>query len=285
MDTNHVKAFLSICKYQSYSKAAQYMNISQSALSQQMKRLENDLGFELFHHSIKSRIQLTEQGMVFHNYSVKMMEEYNNMIQSCLSASDKIKTYRLGIDFRDLYQINQKFFDAFNQKHRNKEIKIKLENWANFISMLEENELDVVYSCDLPTALSQKYGFIEIEQSPLAIAGNPKNKIFKKETITLEDLKGQHLLLPDNNMGKRVQEINECICKDHPEIIIDGFYTDVNYIDIQNNNAVYLCENTTYLNLECRPLQSDFHLPAGFIYKKSLEKDVQEMVKIYKSLK
>ena len=43
----HIKYFQAVVKYNSFSEAAEECHISQSAISQQVKALENELGFLL----------------------------------------------------------------------------------------------------------------------------------------------------------------------------------------------------------------------------------------------
>ena len=59
-----ISMFSRIAKEQSISKAAQAIHISQPALSQQMQRLEEELGVELFTRD-NGRLQLTEAGHFF----------------------------------------------------------------------------------------------------------------------------------------------------------------------------------------------------------------------------
>ena len=48
MTHTQLKSFLAIARYRSFTAAADQLYISQSALSQQMKSLEQELGFTLF---------------------------------------------------------------------------------------------------------------------------------------------------------------------------------------------------------------------------------------------
>ena len=58
-----IRYFLSVAKYGSISRAANVLKISQSALSQSMKNLEEHLGITLFNRNTRGVI-LTEEGKV-----------------------------------------------------------------------------------------------------------------------------------------------------------------------------------------------------------------------------
>jgi LysR family nitrogen assimilation transcriptional regulator len=64
MDTAHLKAFLRIAETGSISRAAQSLGIAQPSLSQQLLRLEDEIGFSLFERIARGVI-LTEAGRIF----------------------------------------------------------------------------------------------------------------------------------------------------------------------------------------------------------------------------
>ena len=64
------RVFCEVAKYESISKAAEKMYISQSAITQSIKKLENLLGGQVFYRS-KTGVELTEEGKNLYEY-VKM---------------------------------------------------------------------------------------------------------------------------------------------------------------------------------------------------------------------
>ena len=73
-----ISMFSRIAKEQSISKATQAIHISQPALSQQMQRLEEELGVKLFERSNRGII-LTRAGEVMQKYSEQFLETYSNL--------------------------------------------------------------------------------------------------------------------------------------------------------------------------------------------------------------
>ena len=61
IDFRYLKAFILTAKYASFSKAAEELNIAQSAVSRQIKLLEDTLGEELIIRSSK-KVVLSEKG-------------------------------------------------------------------------------------------------------------------------------------------------------------------------------------------------------------------------------
>ena len=64
MDIRHIRYALSVAKERSFTEAASRLNISQSAISEQVRALEQEIGFPLFRR-IGRGIEITERGRTF----------------------------------------------------------------------------------------------------------------------------------------------------------------------------------------------------------------------------
>ena len=64
MTIHQLQSFLAVAEKQSFTAAADTLYISQSALSQQIRQLEHQLGFQLFDRSTR-QVTLTEAGRSF----------------------------------------------------------------------------------------------------------------------------------------------------------------------------------------------------------------------------
>lgn len=85
MNLTQLEYFVCICQNQSISRAAEKLFISQSALSQQLSRLEGDLGVPLFKR-YGNTISLTEYGAKFLDGANRILFEYRNVIGALSEA-------------------------------------------------------------------------------------------------------------------------------------------------------------------------------------------------------
>src|ERR1700676_91477 len=72
MDLATLRVFLAVAEERSFSRAAAKVHRTQPAVSQAVRRLESDLGEELFDRSSKSGT-LTDAGRVLQNYGQRLV--------------------------------------------------------------------------------------------------------------------------------------------------------------------------------------------------------------------
>ena len=87
MDLRKVTCFLEVARLKSFSKAAKVLYISQTAVSQQIAGLEEDLGVVLFYRDKKS-VCLTDAGRVFFHESKRILRLCENVAQRTREAAE-----------------------------------------------------------------------------------------------------------------------------------------------------------------------------------------------------
>lgn len=86
MDTSSLKYFIVTAKMQHMSRAAEFLNITQPSLSASIKRLESEVGFELFDRT-KRGISLNEYGKIY----LKGVLEAEAAIKRSMAEMDTLK--------------------------------------------------------------------------------------------------------------------------------------------------------------------------------------------------
>lgn len=86
MEFREIRYALSVAKERSFTKAAARLNISQSAVSEQVRLLEEEIGFTLFRRTSRG-IELTEHGRTF-------LYEAERVVGDVLSLSDTARRLR-----------------------------------------------------------------------------------------------------------------------------------------------------------------------------------------------
>ena len=97
MELRQLKYFVKSAEYLNFSVAAKHLYITQSTLSQQIKQLEYELGFELFLRNSR-HIQLTEAGEEFLPFARKTILDAEDAVQRLYDLQHvKVGTLRVGV--------------------------------------------------------------------------------------------------------------------------------------------------------------------------------------------
>lgn len=202
-DIECFECFCHVCATKSISKAADHVHISQSALSQKLKKMESCLGCELFTRS-NLGVELTETGSVMLKYAEHIIKNYKLMLEK-LSHIDKyyntvkmeacmpIDAYTLP---NVLYQIKKKY------PHHNYELN------SNYSQTIRQNVLngicDIGFVCEKPK--DHDLLSFKMETEKLVLTTSVHSKMPKK--IHVKDLLGYPLIMINHfNMSEKLDSM------------------------------------------------------------------------------
>ncbi|ARK32346.1 LysR family transcriptional regulator [Halalkalibacter krulwichiae] len=78
MDLRQLRYFITVVNLKHFSKAAEALHISQPSLSNAIKKLEKEVGFQLLERNTRS-FSITESGQAFYTKAQELMKKYDNM--------------------------------------------------------------------------------------------------------------------------------------------------------------------------------------------------------------
>lgn len=95
LDSQQLRAFVSVADHASVTRAADAMHLTQSAVSAQIKRLEEQLGCRVFDRTTRS-LQLTAQGSVLLSYARSILSLQQQAVSRLAAPRHAPTTLRLG---------------------------------------------------------------------------------------------------------------------------------------------------------------------------------------------
>lgn len=144
MNTNleYYKVFYHVAKQQSITQAATTLAISQPAVSQAMKQLENNLDVKLFVRSARG-IRLTPEGEILYSY-VKNGYEQLEMGEQVLSRLKNLESgeIRIGASDMTLEFYLLPFLDQFHQAYPNIKVRVTNGPTPETLAYLKEGKID-----------------------------------------------------------------------------------------------------------------------------------------------
>lgn len=189
MDINYelYKIFYYVVIHGSISKAANALFISQPAVSQAIKNLENALGGKLFIRT-KHGILLTEEGNVFFKYIKTGIEAFQNGENAFLNYMNLDSgSIRIGASTTITRNIVMPYIEQFHKLHPNVDIKITNQLTSELITMLRKGDLDLLV-VNLPMQKQKDVKIIPLCKVHDIFVGNSRYYEKTKGKIMASDL-------------------------------------------------------------------------------------------------
>lgn len=196
--------FQAIARFSSFTKAAEELNISQSALSKHISALENELGIKLFQRS-SHKIVLTEAGKQFLETSQKierLMDELNhslNVIRSNQRPRMLIVSQFLLIHYGIMDSIW-----LFQQKYP--DIPVRASDKAHrFKNPFLFDDVTFAFTRRIPVTSTAKYEYTLFAPDVCAIAVSQTHPLATTAYITWQDLVGLHIFCLNEDQAQLLQ--------------------------------------------------------------------------------
>ena len=200
IDLELYRVFYVVAKNKHMTKASEELHISQPAISQSIKKLEDALGGTLFLRSNKG-MELTEEGKMFYEYVKGALELINNAENEFTSFKDLSKgEIKIGCSTTLTKLILLDALKDFNKDYPNININTTNDLTSNLINNLKLGKLDFVIfnesniketNLNLEKIKELKQGFIY----------NPE--FYKDEVNNFEELNKMPLLLQKEESNSR----------------------------------------------------------------------------------
>jgi len=102
MTLTQIRSFLAIAREQNLTRAAENLNLSQSAISSQLKSLEDELGVRLFERNARG-MSLSEAGRILSSYAKDVLASCRTLQRCAESLSRGISSVRIGLNANPNY--------------------------------------------------------------------------------------------------------------------------------------------------------------------------------------
>lgn len=195
MTIEQLQYFQAISIYKTFSNAAIEMNITQSALSKQVAKLEDELGVQLFDRSHRQVI-LTMQGQQLLKDVQIIIEDYHHMMNHLQQLKEhQEKTLHIAmLPIFAQYGLSRKMKN-FSQNHPDIHLIIDEIEERDIHKLLQLNYYDVFILRGNHEELST-FKRLTLYRDSLVCVISKEHPLSHKKTIDLIDLENENLLLP-----------------------------------------------------------------------------------------
>ena len=202
MELRQLKYFVKSAEYLNFSVAAKHLYITQSTLSQQIKQLEFELGFELFLRNSR-HISLTEAGEEFLPFARKTIQDAEDGVQR-LHDLQHVKAGKLtvGVTY-SLSTVLTEGLMEFMKAFPDIKLEVCYKTVTELLILLKERKLDFVLSYK-PLFEAPDVDSMPLFENALALVVSKDHPLAKCRKIKLQDLSDVALVLPSHDLQARM---------------------------------------------------------------------------------
>jgi DNA-binding transcriptional LysR family regulator len=187
-----LEAFLSIAERGSFQRAAAHLNLSQTAISHRMRKLEEDLGLKLFARTTRE-VTLTRAGIDFLPKARRALAELEQSFDDLKQQGAK-RRERLDIACLPVFAVNYlpPTLRKFHEIHPQVQVRIFETPSTAIAELVQSGEVEFGLS-----GLQTNRWDLEIESisaSPMALACPARHPLAKKRSVGWIDLRGLPLI-------------------------------------------------------------------------------------------
>lgn len=283
-----LETFICVVDSGSFSKAAEKLYITAPAVIKQINSLESSLDLHLF--------ERTHRGLIVTEAGKSLYQDAKYLIQYCKDSVSRVRNaqnnqegvIRIGVSPMTPSQVFMTLWPRI-QKYC-PDLKFKLvpfentpENAREILGNLEQN-IDVIAGIFDDTMLSlRKCSGMQISKEPFCCAVALHHRLAGKETLTMEDLYGENMLLIQRGWSKYVDILRDDLRERHPQIqVIDfEFYNLEVFNRCENSNDVLLAIKnweSVHPLMKIIPVEWNYSIPYGLLYSMEPSEKVKKLL-------
>jgi DNA-binding transcriptional LysR family regulator len=203
MELRHLRTIAAVARHGSLTKAGEELYLSQSAISQQIRRLELELGFEVFRRNSR-RVELTPEGRVILSCAQRVVAEVDGLHDELEELTGKLRgELRIGGVYPtgpyDLFGMLADFRSA------NPDVAVHMSENAqdDVLAALRADELDCAFTALDPDALGDEFAATLLWEEELVAALPVGHRLCEQARVTFEDLADEDLITFQENSALR----------------------------------------------------------------------------------
>jgi len=195
VNLNQLRYFVSVAESGSFTKAAMNHYISQTAITQQIHALEEQIGTKLLNRDSRP-VALTAAGRVFLKEAREILGRMDAALLRTREASTGVEGmlrigYTKGYEHSDL----PKHLRSFHQKYPNVQISCYRCDTDMLAAGLIKGEYDVIFTWDSTNLRQEEALRLQAaEHVPLRVALYANHPLARRKTLTRKDLRQENIL-------------------------------------------------------------------------------------------
>lgn len=292
MYNHQLDTFIKVAECGSFSKAANALYITTTAVIQQINLLEDMCGFQLFQRSNRG-VTLTPAGKSLYEDSQSLISYSESILQKArLLAKASETTVRIGTSIMFKCRLLPELCAKAGKI--SPDLKFEIPPWDD--SSVDQQGFyefgithDIIEGIFCTILWEGKYQFLELMRTPICCAVAKDHRLAKKKQLTMQDLNGEYLLMPIRNISHELDAFRDDVLNNYPttQIIDSSGYGLDTFTQCEMNAYVLITQpvySDIHTNLVTIPLETEYTLPYGLIYSNNPTMATERFIRIVKEM-
>ncbi len=188
-----LKYFQTVCRYESITKAAEKLFVSQPTISFCIKELEDEFGVKLFHRK-HNRLQLTVEGQFFYEkvqYILQSVDSLEHQMKEMSESRDHIKIAVPAMISTFLFP---QMYDAFTKQYPNVQLEMLETGSLQTRKLVDSNAVDLGITI-LDGAVNDNYNIMPLVTTELVFCVNKKHPLANAKTVSFKELADERIII------------------------------------------------------------------------------------------
>lgn len=268
MEIQQLYYYMELCKQKNFTEAGYACNMTQGALSKQIRKLENELGITLIRRNTR-KFELSKEGEIFLSYAKKMTGTYEEMLKNvqknqeikigCMPVLAPYHFARLVADFRKEYP----------------DIKLVIDE--RIASDIQENSdrYDFLILRENMMEDQKKFRFSPLYDDKLCAVLYEKHPLYGRDRLQLKELKDDVFIFPERGSGSYEVFYKSCEKAGfEPKIAFEFPQANTIMSFVSEGVGVTITFSTVYreakyAGVKMIPLEDELHSVISLFYRKN----------------
>ena len=213
MEIRQLETFVHVAQLQSFSRAAEVLGYSQSAITVQIRLLENELETRLFDRTGK-RVVLTSSGKEFLDHANRILYDINRARKSMNDDTELKNPLHIGTIESLCTAKLPSVLTKYRRLHPKVSLQVTIDTPEQLIRMMEHNGLDLIYILDTPR-WDQNWIKVMEKAEPVVFVASADSD-FAGKTLKLNDILEEPFFLTERNANYRQALISSWHLRSRP---------------------------------------------------------------------
>ncbi len=186
--------FTTVVKYNSITKAAKSLYVSQPAVSLAIKQLEEEFGAVLFLRN-NNQLELTEEGKYFNTLAIRLLDEYKNVEERMHRYVRKAEVLRIGIPPMLGAFLFPPILEEFSKEHP--DVQVELTEYGSIQNRraVENHEIDIALTVIEGDDISKNLEYQKIGRTHLIFMVDKNSRLAGRTSLDIEDIADEPLVI------------------------------------------------------------------------------------------